>query len=333
LTRVSPDELCASLAAACGRHFDGPGAIESLTRLTGGASQETWSFDFAVAGEDRRALILRRNVRSQLGNLPTETEFALIAAAARGGVPVPQVHFVLAAGDGLGPGYVMERVAGETIPRRILRDPQYHDARGKMATQAGEILARIHALDVGAIPGLPMPPMTAPPAAAAVAELRALIDRFGEPHPTFEIAMQWLDDKRPAEGHRSLVHGDFRNGNLLVDADGIRAVLDWELAHIGDPIEDLGWLCVRSWRFGEDANPVGGFGQVDALCAAYTAAGGEGASPSAIRYWTVYGTLRWGVICQAQAFAHRSGLLRSVELAAIGRRICETEWDLLEGIA
>jgi aminoglycoside phosphotransferase (APT) family kinase protein len=330
LTKLGPDDVRERLAAVCVRHLGGAGSIERLRHLTGGASQETWSFDFASDAGALLPLILRRNVRSQFSNLASATEFALIEAAAAGGVPVPATHHLLSAEDGLGDGYIMGRVEGETIPRKILRDARYNDALPRMTAQAGGILARIHALDVSDLPGLPSPDAGVHPAAALLAQFRTAIDRFGEPHPAFELAMRWLEDEIPPQPRRSLVHGDFRNGNLIVGPDGIQAVLDWELAHVGDPLEDLGWLCVKSWRFGVVDKAVGGFGHIEELCAAYEAAGGRGADPERVRYWIAMGTLRWGVICQMQAFTHRSGMSRSVELAAIGRRVCETEWDLLD---
>src|SRR5690242_4356590 len=158
-----------------------------------------------------------------------------------------------------------------------------------------------------------------------------LLDGFGEPHPAFELAIQWLLVRAPADArHPRLVHGDFRNGNFIVGADGIGAVLDWELAHFGDPAEDLGWLCVKSWRFGVTERVVGGFGEVDDLLAAYERAGGEPIDPERLRWWVVLGTLKWGVICIAQAFTHLNGLVHSVELATLGRRVCEMEWDVLD---
>jgi aminoglycoside phosphotransferase (APT) family kinase protein len=309
------------------------GAVEDLRRLTGGASQETWSFDLVTDRARRLPLILRRNVRSQLQNLGSATEFALVKAAAAGRVPVPTAHYLLEEEDGIGEGYVMERVEGETIPRKILRDARYAATLPLMAEQAGEILARIHALDVSGIAGLPSLEAAEHPAARLLEQFRGVIDRLAEPHPMFEVALRWLEDEMPDGQSRTLVHGDFRNGNFIIGPDGIRAVLDWELAHVGDPIEDLGWLCVKSWRFGVVDKIVGGFGQIDDLCAAYERAGGRGADAERIRYWMVLGTLRWGVICQVQAFTHRSGMSRSVELAAIGRRVSETEWDLLDLIA
>jgi aminoglycoside phosphotransferase (APT) family kinase protein len=323
------DDLAGRLAALCARHLGVRGAIESLRRLAGGASQQIWSFDFLTDSGERFEWVLRRGTSSQMSNLTAATEFALLEAARAGDVPVPLPRFPLTADDALGEGYVMERIAGETIPRKILRDDAFAAARPRMAAQAGRILAKIHALDVSTLAGIPGASADAPPATAALDQLRELGERFAEPHPVFELALRWLRSEMPEPTGRCLVHGDFRNGNLMVDRDGIRSVLDWELAHVGDPLEDLGWLCVPSWRFGVVDKPVGGFGEIEDLCAAYAEAGGVGADPAAVRYWIVLGTLRWGVICQAQAFTHRSGSNRSVELAAIGRRVCETEWDLL----
>ncbi len=168
-------------------------------------------------------------------------------------------------------------------------------------------------------------------AAAQLDQYRALLDTFGEPHPAFELGLRWLADRVPdAPPEPELVHGDYRNGNFIVGPEGIRAVLDWELAHLGDCIEDLGWLCVKSWRFGVPDNLVGGFGAVDDLLAAYERAGGRRVDEAALRFWVGLGTLKWGVICVGQSFTHLSGLVRSVELATLGRRVAETEWDLLQ---
>jgi aminoglycoside phosphotransferase (APT) family kinase protein len=232
---------------------------------------------------------------------------------------------VVAAGDEGGPldtaFVVMERIEGETIPRKILRDDPFADARRVLAGQCGEVLARLHRLAPEEVAGLE--------SHEPVAQYRDYLDLLGQPHPAFELGLRWLDAHRPAAGRRAVVHGDFRNGNLIVGPEGLRAVLDWELVHAGDPLEDLAWLCVRAWRFGAD-QPVGGFGTYDQLIEAYERASGMEVDREALRWWEVMGTLRWGVMCIIQAGAHLSGALRSVELAAIGRRVCENEWDLLE---
>jgi aminoglycoside phosphotransferase (APT) family kinase protein len=315
-----------ALAAAVGRHLGDRVTIDGLRRLSGGASRETWSFDAVAPDGERHALVLRRDPGGHAGQLERGVEFSLLDAARAGGVAVPQMWFLLDPGDELGPGFVMERVEGETIPRRILRDPPYAAARLLLARQCGEQAARIHALHPSLLPKLPVQS-----AHDQLEQYREILDGFGEPHPAFELGLRWLADRAPADPPEPvLVHGDFRNGNFVVGPDGIRAVLDWELAHLGDPVEDLGWLCVKSWRFGVDDQRVGGFGSVEELLTAYRAAGGRDVDRAELRYWEVMGTLKWGVICEVQAFTHLLGAVRSVELATLGRRVAEMEWDLLE---
>jgi len=324
------------LAAAVARHLGvAVTAVDGLRRLSGGASRETYSFDVVLDGGGRFGLILRRDPGSQgIGALDAgfgrSGEAALLAAAAAGGVPVPAVRFVVDDADGLGTGFVMDRVDGETIPRKILRDEEYAPARPLLAAQCGTIAAHIHAVDVAAVPHLPAPDAAEHATRAQLDQYRGVLDLFGEPHPAFELGLRWLGERVPEPKRLALVHGDFRNGNFIVGPDGIRAVLDWEIAHIGDPIEDLGWLCVKSWRFGVNDKPVGGFGQYDELLDAYQAAGGDPVDPDVLRFWEAFGTLKWGIICISQAFRHLGGQVRSVELATLGRRVCEMEYDLLQ---
>ncbi|HLG00483.1 MAG TPA: phosphotransferase family protein [Acidimicrobiia bacterium] len=293
--------------------------------MTGGASRETWSFDAVHPDGEREGLILRRDRAGGLG-ATAETERRLLEVAGNGGVAVPRVV------RPLDDGYVMERVDGETIPRKILRDDAFATARPALARQVGEIAARIHALPLDAVPSLPGFDGFEHPALAQVHQYRAVLDAFGEPHPVFELGLRWIERHVPPVTGTALVHGDFRNGNFVVGPEGVRAVLDWELAHLGDPMEDLGWLCVRSWRFRQVDKPVGGFGEYADLFAGYEAVSGKAVDPEVVRYWEVFGTLKWGEMCIVQAFTHLNGLHRSVELAAIGRRVCEMEWHLLEMI-
>jgi aminoglycoside phosphotransferase (APT) family kinase protein len=310
-------ELEDALARAVGAE-----RVEDLRRLSGGASRETWSFDAVHHDGGREALILRCDTRRGAGMGESVTERPLFEAAAAAGVPVPRVVAGSEDDDTLGaPFLVTERVEGETIPRKILRDDIFATARSRLAAQCGQALARVHAIPPDAVPGLA--------GEDQVAQFRSILDGMGQPHPAFELAFRWLSRNRPAATRRTVVHGDFRNGNLIVGPDGLRAVLDWELAHLGDPMEDLGWLCVKAWRFGVD-RPVGGFGGREDLFAAYAEASGTPVDAEVVHWWEVLGTLKWGVMCIAQAFTHLSGTLRSVELAAIGRRVCENEWDLLE---
>lgn len=291
----------------------GIGAVGDLRRLSGGATQEIWSFE---AGGT--PLILRRapgGDRVSDLTVGLEVEAALLAAAGAAGVPVPAVRYVLEPDDGLGHGFIMAFVAGETLGGRIVRSPP-----PGLARQCGEVLAKVHDIDACGFPSL----VRATPA-GLLDEWQAGYRLSDWPRPVFELALRWLRDHCPPPPARAaLVHGDFRNGNLMIGPDGIRAVLDWELAHVGDPLEDLGWLCVGSWRFGRIELPVGGFGTVDDLIAGY----GAPVDRTALHWWEVFGTLRWGIMCAGMTTAFR-GPDPSVERAMIARRTSETEIDLL----
>jgi len=307
------------LATALGSAL-GAVTIEGLTRLSGGASRETWSFDAVGPGGSRTELVLRRDPPgrpSEPGAMSREAR--AIAAARAAGLAVPEVLISTGEPELWGTaGLVMRRVAGETIARRILRDGGYRRARQVLVRQAGEFAAGLHAL---AVPGdLPAP--------EPLAGLRTQLAGFEQVSPVFDLALSTLEADRPPAREPVVVHGDLRLGNLIVGPDGLRAVIDWELVHAGNPAEDLGWFCVKAWRFGVAA-PAAGLGSREELLAAYRAAGGADITPGELRWWEMFGTLRWGVICMEQAQVHLSGAHRSVELAAVGRRVCEQEWDLL----
>jgi aminoglycoside phosphotransferase (APT) family kinase protein len=246
-------------------------------------------------------------------------EACAIAAARAAGLAVPEVLISTDEPDLWGTaGLIMRHVAGETIARRILRDGAYRRARQVLVRQAGEFAAGLHAL---AVPGdLPAPD--------PLAGLRTQLAGSEQVSPVFELALSTLEADRPPAREPVVVHGDLRLGNLIVGPDGLRAVIDWELVHAGNPAEDLGWFCVKAWRFGVAA-PAAGLGSREELLTAYRAAGGADITPGELRWWEIFGTLRWGVICMEQAQVHLSGAHRSVELAAVGRRVCEQEWDLL----
>jgi aminoglycoside phosphotransferase (APT) family kinase protein len=315
------------LVAACARHLTDVTGVASPTRLSGGASRETWSFDVTHGDGTVDRLVLRRDPGATIGSTDRSTEFELLRAAGRGGVEVPAVRFLLDDEDGLGAGFVMDRVDGETIPRKLLRDDPYTEARAVMVAQCARAAAAIHAVPVATLPRLAVQD-----AVTLVDQFRGVIDMLGEPHPAFELGLRWLAERAPGlpDTTPALVHGDFRTGNFIVGPEGLRSVLDWELAHLGDPIEDLGWFCVKSWRFGNVDRRAGGFGSADELLAVYAEATGHTVDPAHLHFWEVFGTLKWGVICEMQTFSHLNGLVRSVELAALGRRVAEQEWDLLE---
>ncbi|MGW0005356.1 phosphotransferase family protein [Nocardia grenadensis] len=308
----------AVLAAATGTELTGT----EVRRLTGGASREI----YAVRATDRTghesSAVLRRDPPGRGEADRMRAEVACLRAAAAAGVPVPEV---LASGDtapGIDAPYlVMNTVPGESIPRKLQRDPGFAAVRSHLAEDFGYVLGLVHRTPVTTLTMLDdRDPLDA---------IEKTYRDLAEPRPAVEIGLRWLRDNRPPDRAAGLVHGDFRLGNLLIDADGIRGVLDWELAHLGNPIEDLGWLCVRAWRFGATA-PVGGLGTRGQLLDGYQRATGDRPAVAELHWWEVFGTLKWLVLSRFQAERHLGGAEYSLELAAIGRRVCESEYDLLD---
>lgn len=307
----------------------GAGAhVVEAQRLTGGASMETWAF--AIEGpKGGEELILRRRTgpydaeTSRSTSLAAET--ALIRAVFKSGAPVPPLIHLCDEADGLGEAHVTRRIAGETLGRRIVSDAKFDAVRPLLARQCGEALAKIHA--------------TPPPADAQLksADAAVELDRYeevyrasGAERPVLEMAFQHLRKHLPPPRKPVLLHGDFRNGNLIFDPEkGLAAVLDWELSHVGDPAEDMGWICTNSWRFGRPDRPVGGFGDYEDLLAGYEAAGGEPVPLSRVRFWQTLGSLKWGVMCLTMYMSWAQGGSTSVERPMIGRRVSETEIDLV----
>ena len=308
--------LAAALEPALGARVE----IGGLQRLTGGASRETWAF--TAGGEE---LILRRDPPgrpSAAGVMRREAD--AMRACGRAGLRVPDV---LADDDGtfLGTtGLVMRRVPGETIARRILRDDEFAGARQVLVGDLARFLAGLHAIDPGEVPGVEAPDPVDP--------VWVKYLRIDDRSTTFEQAHAWLVAHRSPHSADALIHGDLRMGNVIVGPSGLAAVIDWELVHRGDPLEDLAWLCLKAWRFGEPLE-VGGLGTVDELVAAYEAAGGRPVDRAALHWWLVAKTLTWGIGCMLQADIHLTGRVRSVELATVGRRVAEQEWDLIELLA
>lgn len=293
--------------------------VQQVRRLSGGASRLTWE----VLTDPGGAVIVQQERPGSAGaNLAMATQAVLLGEAASCGVPVPEV---LAAGDdSAGAFVVLARVEGESLPKRIRVVGDELVSNGELARQVGAACARIHAMDLRRAPELSE--------SDPLHSMRSLLDALREPHPAFELGLAHLERTRPATRPPVVVHGDYRMGNLLVGPLGLSAVLDWELAHLGSPIEDLGWFCARAWRFGSPLR-AGGVGTVDQLLSGYRDAGGEPPDAAELDWWEAYACLRWGLICMLQASVHLSGLHRSAELAAIGRRASECEEDLLELVA
>jgi len=295
-----------------------------MQRLTGGAMQETWRIE-TTAPPPLDRLILRRaplNSEPRLGTISLAAQASISETARSHGVPGPEVIAVLNDSDKLGDGFLMSCVDGETVPRRVLKKPGLERARAKLVGQCGRHLATLHDVPISSLPVLPR--------ISAREKLENLHDQYRRqqrPRPVFDLAFSWLQRHVPAsEPDPCLVHGDFRNGNLIVDENGIAAVLDWERAFIGDPMFDVGWLCVGSWRFGEIDLPVGGFGSLADFITAYEDAGGK-FDAARTRFWEAYGILDWGVTTVDLAIEGRD--TQALETAAIGRRTTETEIDLI----
>jgi aminoglycoside phosphotransferase (APT) family kinase protein len=317
-------DVPAALSALAPRLSPGATTATKVRRLSGGASLETWGFDL----DDGTPLILRRRptgARMSEAALPLATEAALLAAVAPQGAPVPHVVHVCAAEDGLGEAYVMGRLEGETLGKRIVRDDAFAEVRPGLARRCGEVLAALHATPLEGLP-----PLAASDAASELARYEAVYRESGAQRPVFEAAFRWLEALAPPLERPVLVHGDFRNGNLMIaPGAGLVGVLDWELAHLGDPAEDLGWICVNSWRFGAWDRPVGGFGQIQDLLDGYAAAGGAPIAADRVMFWQALGSLKWGVMCLMMYLSFATGADRSIERAMIGRRASEAEIDLV----
>lgn len=291
--------------------------VEKVSRLSGGANMESSAFDHGGQG-----YVLRRAPSAELMAGRTyghDVEAALVRAAFVAGVKAPQVVADLLPQDGIGTGYIMRRVEAEVSPAKILGSPP-----SSLLADLARELARIHAIPIGAVPALPQP---AP--AVLLAEMKQRFIGYGGNRPVFALAFRWLEDHLPLPVAPVLLHGDFRLGNIMADKNGLAAVLDWELAHLGDRHQDLAFGCINSWRFGHIDRPAFGIGQFEELWAVYERESGVAVDQARFRWWLIYSTLWWGLCCLQMAEIWRSGMDASLERAVIGRRASETEVDLL----
>jgi aminoglycoside phosphotransferase (APT) family kinase protein len=316
------------LQAAVTRHIGPPGTIHDLVRLSGGAVKATWRFD-AESGEARLPCILQTTDATDeaSGGLPRigpAEDAALLHVLGEAGLATPRLLAQLVPADGLGEGYITQRVDGETLAPRILRDAAYGEARQKLAAQCGQFLAALHGLAPERMGFLKKSD-----AATQLGQYRRVVDGIGLQHPALEYAFAWVAKHLPPPGPARPVHGDFRLGNLIIGRDGLRCVLDWELACLGDPMQDLGWLCLKTWRFG-GALPVAGCGKREDLFSAYEAAGGGIVDPQRVRFWEAFGGLKWAVMCLSMADgAQQDKQGGKLEPMAIGRRMEEPLWDFM----
>jgi aminoglycoside phosphotransferase (APT) family kinase protein len=309
-----------------------PVVVQGLRRMAGGASREIWSLDAEIGIGAALPLVLRIDPPEHQVQSSRREEFEILSVAREAGVPVPKVYWLGEDPSILGAAFIlMERVEGETLARRLLRDQRYARARQVLCRELGEALARIHAIDPAKLPFLSRPAEGVTAAESELARWQQTYDAITpDPHPAIELTLRWLGTHLPGPSPVGLVHGDYRIGNVIFGEEGLRAILDWELYHAGDPVEDLGWLCVRAWRFGNDSKPVGGVGEREELFAAYERIAGKTVDRARAHFWEVFGHCKWAIICIMQAKTHLDGAVRSVELASLGRRTAETEIELVE---
>ncbi len=308
-------DITPALSALMARALGVDGTAQALTRLSGGANMESSSFSF-----DGHDYVLRRAPSAEFmagRAFGHDVEAALVIAARAAGVTAPKVVAILTDADGIGTGYVMRKVDAEVNPAKILANPP-----PSLIIDIARELARIHAIQT--FPNLPTLNT-----ATAIEELATRFEAYGGDRPIMALAIKWCRDNVPEPSTAVLVHGDFRMGNLMVDADGLAAVLDWELAHLGDPHEDLAYGCMTVWRFGHVDKPAFGIADLEQYFAAYESESGTIVDRARFRFWLIYRTLWWALGCLQMGDIWRLGIDKSLERAVIGRRTSENELDLL----
>ena len=312
--------------------------IEATEPLSGGSIQENWMLRCRLRGDERRFVLRKDSPATIASSRPRAEEFAIMSAAYRGGVRVPEpVGFCRDAGVIGAPFAVMGLVDGVGLGPRIAKDLSLGGDRERLAEDLGRELAKIHAVlradassgdDLGFL-GTPDPK----PALAEIATLRATLDAIRAPRPAIEWGLRWAERHAPACPEPTLVHRDFRTGNYMVDAHGLTAILDWEFAGWGDPMEDIGWFCAECWRFGRTKLEAGGIAPRAAFYRGYEAQSGRRIDARAVHFWEIMAHLRWAVIALEQGFRHISGVEPSLELALTGRIPPELERSILRATA
>ena len=301
------------------------GEIINLEPLTGGASKEIWKFEVKLKDKSEKYILRRGSGIEGPLAIKTSDEAQIQKTVRKLGALVPEIISVSSLSEPLGDSYIMKFVEGETIARKILRDSEYKNALHNLAFECGESIAKIHQTDTAELSFLPKKTVN-----EQLNDLYETYTVFNQASPVFEYTYLWLKKQNFGEIDDALVHGDFRLGNIIVSQDGLQSIIDWELAHVGNPLQDLGWICGNSWRFGNTDKVVGGFGDLKDLLDGYNSISEYQVDQETVRAWQVFGTFRWGVICLIQASAHLNGTINSVEKAAIGRRVSETEIDIVD---
>ena len=299
------------LSDLLGREVD----VSEPVLLAGGASKEAWAVD-----ADGERLLVRRAAVTVMHHhtLSLAQEFAVLEAAYEAGVKVPRPYGYVADLAGR-EAFVMERLEGETIGRRIVQRDELAAARRLLPVQLAEELAKIHAIPAERLPFLPE---------ARLERMVEELDGVDEPHPAIELGLWWLRENAPPPRPVVVNHGDFRVGNVVVGPHGLVGVLDWEFVHLDDPVRDLAFSMVRAWRFGVPEKRLGGIGDVEPFVERYNELTGFDVRPEELDYWEVAGNVAWAIGTLTQAQRHLSGRDRSVELATLGRLSAEVEYEI-----
>ncbi|MCB1165426.1 MAG: phosphotransferase family protein [Leptospiraceae bacterium] len=331
---MTVEELKRALEPWLKDRFQANVKIYDVIPLTGGACQENSLLELDVQDGPRKGshrLVLRSDRGSSLlASLNREQEFVVSRAAFDAGCKTPEPFFYEMDEAILGKSFsLMEWIPGKATGRYIVKDNSLKDVRKTLPEKLAENLARIHSVQPGAkeLDFLRSPEKD--PAIEAVHEMRSEIKSLAEAHPAMELAVNWLEKNARPTDQLVLVHGDFRTGNFMVGPDGLHGILDWEFAHFGDRHEDISWLCMRDWRFGKLNLEAGGIAPREDFYAAYEKASGIPVDPFLVVYWEVMGNLRWAVGAAEQAERHLSGKTKGIELASIGRRVGEMEFEML----
>jgi aminoglycoside phosphotransferase (APT) family kinase protein len=322
-------DVSEGLARWLSEQWGEPVSVSGTSTSSTGARRQNVLFD--ATGASRTAALVATITPSGLAPISSvEAEAAVRTLAEEQGVPTPPIRGVCTDDAYVGgPFFLSERVDGETIPRQIYRLAERTGIGVDIIRALGAGLARLHQVDVEAAATAMGRDVLATPVAAALGLMRQAVDELLQPEPALSYGLRWLEDHAPAEPDRVvLLHGDARVGNLIVDDSGLQALLDWEGARIGDPMEDPAWTCIRMWRFGNDALIAGGLAGLEEYASGYESGGGTW-DPERLHWWRVCATLRWAVGLAGQVASHLDGSVRNVVMAASGRRVPELEWDLL----
>ncbi|HEY7269808.1 MAG TPA: phosphotransferase family protein [Dehalococcoidia bacterium] len=306
--------------------------VSGISRIPGGASRETWTFDATWREKGKyveRGFIMRRDPTGSLLESDRDVEFRIYQTMAKTDVPVPPMYWIEPSGANLQrPFFVMGRVAGQTNGG-VLMSPAYAGSREEVARQKAAILARIHRADWRSLGADDF--LGAAPEDCAQAEIdrweRIMRQDMLEPQPVLELAFRWLKRNKPKAPAVTIVHGDYRTGNFLFDEANITAILDWEMVHLGDPLEDVGWLGIRSWRQGTELS--GGLVEPRRFYQMYEEAGGFPVDLKSILFWEVLGNVKLAVIFLTGGRSLVEGKTGDLILAMTTRMIPGLEREIL----